>query len=82
MDLTENEAAAEDRELLLAHATEIEPGRWVLNSSGMVDRDASATLLVIRACVTLGVPVSDLMTARAWGTLVAKVAALEARAGQ
>lgn len=64
----------EELELLREHATALGGDLWSFTG---VPHTAEEALMIIRACLTLGTRVTDVITSDAWLKLVCKVADLE-----
>lgn len=79
-DRSAEEPAADDPgddELLHTYARPSEhAGRWRVGDSPY-DHSRTETLALIRSCLFLGVPVSDMLSSMTWWALVSKVADLE-----
>jgi hypothetical protein len=56
-------------------------GRWYFRDGGGVEygHTEEEALKIVEACLDLGVPVTDRLTAKAWAALVQKVTELEDR---
>lgn len=68
-----------DDELLNAYARPSEhAGRWRIGGSPY-DHSRDETLALIRSCLFLDVPVTDVLSSTTWWALVSKVAELERR---
>lgn len=63
-----------DRVLLAKYAINVDDDKWIL---GITRRTAQETLDLIKACLYLGYEPTDILTSKAWVTLVNKVKALE-----
>lgn len=61
---------------LRENATRLDDGRWWFTSYPHSETEA---LAITEACLLLDMPVTDIVTSRAWLRLVDKVAALEER---
>ncbi len=72
-----------DIDLAREYAHEVAPGKWILGygtkEESPFPHDLESVLHIIRACLTLGVPVTDKVTSKAWGVMIEKVADLERR---
>jgi hypothetical protein len=72
------EQVAEEDRLLAEHAFPAEEGRWHFGIPSYTHGRASS-LALIRACLALGVTVTDTATAEAWWRLVSRVLDVERR---
>jgi hypothetical protein len=69
-----------DLELLRMYAIEDErkPGHWILRTPSGVSRPGPATAAFIRACLYLGIPVSDVLTTDLVVAIASRLYAVEA----
>jgi hypothetical protein len=66
------------REALVANAERDENGRWGFHGGYPMHEEASA-LAITRACLILGVRVTDTLSGTTWCAVVDRIAAIERR---
>lgn len=81
MTAVTGQLSAAERKLLAEHADPDprKPGNWLLRTPSGVSRSGEATVAYIRACLYLGVCVTDQLTMEFLITVAWRVSELEAR---
>lgn len=70
---------AQVREALEEHAHRREDGTWWFGESPHYLHAEDGALAIVEACLTLGMPVTDVLSAKSWLTVVRAVADLHRR---
>jgi hypothetical protein len=69
----------DDLALLRKYARETDNGKWTFETGFFpVKHDAESALVIIKACLALDIPVTDVLTAQAWWAVVRRITELEA----